>query len=337
MSTHVLICDDSSLARKQLAKALPMDWDIDIEYAQNGQEALDIIDKKKIDFLFLDLNMPIKDGYQTLEALQWVNHTPQVLVVSGDVQPLAVQRVKELGAVEFHKKPILVDAMRETLLSLGWMSENEEVSDFATASRNSVVDDFSFSECLQEVSNVAMGKAASVLADMLNVFVKLPVPTVNILEVSELQMTLGYGAKDNQYSAVSQGFVGTGVAFEALLIFNDTSFSDIAKLLNVSGEIDTDTEVELLMEVSSVLVGPFIDALGKQLNIDFSFGHPALLGQHVKMANLIDQKRAKWKRTLTVELVYELENYNVSCDLLLLFTEESVPVLASLLSYLVED
>ena len=337
MSTHVLICDDSSLARKQLAKALPMDWDIDIEYAQNGQEALDIIDKKKIDFLFLDLNMPIKDGYQTLEALQWVNHTPQVLVVSGDVQPLAVQRVKELGAVEFHKKPILVDAMRETLLSLGWMSENEEVSDFATASRNSVVDDFSFSECLQEVSNVAMGKAASVLADMLNVFVKLPVPTVNILEVSELQMTLGYGAKDNQYSAVSQGFVGTGVAFEALLIFNDTSFSDIAKLLNVSGEIDTNTEVELLMEVSSVLVGPFIDALGKQLNIDFSFGHPALLGQHVKMANLIDQKRAKWKRTLTVELVYELENYNVSCDLLLLFTEESVPVLASLLSYLVED
>ncbi|MGO3344343.1 MAG: response regulator [Marinomonas sp.] len=337
MSTHVLICDDSSLARKQLAKALPMDWDIDIEYAQNGQEALDIIDKKKIDFLFLDLNMPIKDGYQTLEALQWVNHTPQVLVVSGDVQPLAVQRVKELGAVEFHKKPILVDAMRETLLSLGWMSENEEVSDFATASRNSVVDDFSFSECLQEVSNVAMGKAASVLADMLNVFVKLPVPTVNILEVSELQMTLGYGAKDDQYSAVSQGFVGTGVAFEALLIFNDTSFSDIAKLLNVSGEIDTNTEVELLMEVSSVLVGPFIDALGKQLNIDFSFGHPVLLGQHVKMANLIDQKRAKWKRTLTVELVYELENYNVSCDLLLLFTEESVPVLASLLSYLVED
>lgn len=337
MSTHVLICDDSNLARKQLAKALPMDWDIDVDYAQNGQEALDIIDKKKIDFLFLDLNMPIKDGYQTLEALQWIDHAPQVLVVSGDVQPLAVQRVKELGAVEFHKKPILVDVMRETLLSLGWMSENEEVSDFSTASRRSVVDDFSFSECLQEVSNVAMGKAASVLADMLNVFVKLPVPTVNILEVSELQMTLGYGAKDNQYSAVSQGFVGTGVAFEALLIFNDTSFSDIAKLLNVSGEVDADTEVELLMEVSSVLVGPFMDALGKQLNIDFSFGHPVLLGQHVKMANLIDQKRAKWKRTLTVEVVYELENYNVSCDLLLLFTEESVPVLASLLSYLVED
>lgn len=336
MNTNVLICDDSSVARKQLAKALPASWDITVDYAQNGQEALDIIIKKKIDILFLDLNMPVKDGYQTLEALQSVEHAPKVLVVSSDVQLKAVQRVKELGAIEFYKKPIQPDLMQQSLLSLGLMKQ-EDLNKKALNVNHSVVDDFSFSECLQEVSNIAMGKAASVLADMLNVFVKLPVPKVNILEVSELQMALSYGAKDNQYSAISQGFVGSGVAFEALLIFNDTSFSDIAKLLKVSGDIDFDMEVELLMEVSSVLVGPFMDALGKQLNIDFSFGHPALLGQHVTMENLINEKRSKWRRTLTVEIVYELENYNVSCDLLLLFTEESVPVLEDLLSYLVED
>ncbi|MGO3405914.1 response regulator [Marinomonas sp.] len=334
MRKSVLICDDSSIARKQLAKTLPADWDIDLDYAQDGQEALDIIAKKKIDILFLDLNMPVKDGYQTLEELRGRGAMPHVLVVSGDVQPQAVQRVKDLGAIAFHKKPIQVDALRESLQSLGLMELG--VHSVASA-RASVVDDFSFSECLQEVSNVAMGKAASVLADMLNVFVKLPVPTVNILEVSELQMALGYGSQDSRFSAISQGFVGAGVAFEALLIFNDTSFPDIAKLLNSSGEVDRDREVELLMEVSSVLVGPFMDALGKQMNIDFSFGHPALLGQNVKMANLIDVKRSTWKRTLTVEIVYEIENHNVSCDLLLLFTEDSIPVLENLLSYLVED
>ncbi|MEL0614024.1 response regulator [Marinomonas arenicola] len=334
MRKSVLICDDSSIARKQLAKTLPADWDIDVDYAQDGQEALDIIAKKKIDILFLDLNMPVKDGYQTLEELKGHGAMPHVLVVSGDVQPQAVQRVKDLGAIAFHKKPIQADALRESLLSLGLMELGVHP---VTSARASVVDDFSFSECLQEVSNVAMGKAASVLADMLNVFVKLPVPTVNILEVSELQMALGYGSQDSRFSAISQGFVGAGVAFEALLIFNDTSFPDIAKLLNSSGEVDRDREVELLMEVSSVLVGPYMDALGKQMNIDFSFGHPALLGQNVKMANLIDVKRSTWKRTLTVEIVYEIENHNVSCDLLLLFTEDSIPVLENLLSYLVED
>ncbi|MEL0625185.1 response regulator, partial [Marinomonas arenicola] len=83
---------------------MPADWDIDVDYAQDGQEALAIIAKKKIDILFLDLNMPVKDGYHTLEELKGHGALPHVLVVSGDVQPQAVQRVKDLGAIAFHKK-----------------------------------------------------------------------------------------------------------------------------------------------------------------------------------------------------------------------------------------
>ena len=36
MATSVLICDDSRLARRQLARSLPDDWDIKIEYAEHG-------------------------------------------------------------------------------------------------------------------------------------------------------------------------------------------------------------------------------------------------------------------------------------------------------------
>ena len=43
MSTRVLICDDSKIARKQLTRVLPADWDIDVEYAEHGEEALDKI------------------------------------------------------------------------------------------------------------------------------------------------------------------------------------------------------------------------------------------------------------------------------------------------------
>jgi hypothetical protein len=62
-----------------------------------------------------------------------------------------------------------------------------------------------------------------------------------------------------------------------------------------------------------------------------------LLGQHVKIADLINVKKATWKRTLAVEIVYEVENYQISCDLMLLFTEDSVPTLENLLSFLVEE
>ena len=74
------------------------------------------------DILFLDLNMPVKDGYETLEALQSFDSSPAVIVVSGDVQPKAIQRVKEMGAVAFHKKPASAEELRALLISLGLFS-----------------------------------------------------------------------------------------------------------------------------------------------------------------------------------------------------------------------
>ncbi|MCO4787137.1 MAG: response regulator [Marinomonas atlantica] len=336
MSKKVLICDDSGIARKQLARVLPKEWDAQVEFATNGQEALEHIQSNEVDVLFLDLNMPVMDGYQTLEALQSVANAPQVLVVSGDIQTKALERVKALGALDFLKKPVDQDILEKALEDHNLFGDGSNSQGLVLES--SAADDFSLSQCLQEVSNVAMGRAASVLADMLNVFVKLPVPKVNILEVSELQMALTYGAMNTgRCSAVTQGFVGSGIAMEALLIFSDSSFPEMAKLLNVTEDIDHNLEVELQMDISSVLIGPFIKALGDQLNIDFSYSHPVVLGQHIKVADLINVKRAQWKRTLAVEIVYEVDNYQISCDLMLLFTEDSLPALENLLSYLVED
>lgn len=335
MSKRILICDDSGIARKQLSRILPSEWDAQVEFATNGQEAIDHICQQTVDLLFLDLNMPVMDGYQTLEALQSIANPPKVIVVSGDIQSQALERVKALGAIDFLKKPVDTNVLVEALETHHLMGIDRVEGGLILGD---AVEDFSLSQCLQEVSNVSMGRAASVLADMLNVFVKLPVPKVNILEVSELQMALSYGAmNDGRCSAVTQGFVGAGIAMEALLIFSDSSFPDMAKLLNMTEKIDRDMEIELLMDVSSVLIGPFIKALGDQLNIDFSHSHPVVMGQHIKVADLINVKRAHWKRTLAVEIVYEVENYKISCDLMLLFTEDSLPVLEHLLSYLVEE
>ncbi len=335
MSKRILICDDSGIARKQLSRILPSEWDAQVEFANNGQEAVDHIGQHPVDLLFLDLNMPVMDGYQTLEALKSIANPPKVIVVSGDIQAQALERVKALGAVDFLKKPVDSAVLVAALEAHHLMGMEHAEGGLVLGD---VVEDFSLSQCLQEVSNVSMGRAASVLADMLNVFVKLPVPKVNILEVSELQMALSYGAmNDGRCSAVTQGFVGAGIAMEALLIFSDSSFPDMAKLLNVTEKIDRDMEIELLMDVSSVLIGPFIKALGDQLNIDFSHSHPVVMGQHIKVADLINVKRAQWKRTLAVEIVYEVENYKISCDLMMLFTEDSLPVLEHLLSYLVEE
>ncbi len=343
MTTPVLICDDSSVARKQMARTLPSDWDIEVSFAQHGEEAIAAIKEGLGDILFLDLNMPVMDGYQTLEEIKRLDLPTMVIVVSGDIQPEAHKRVKELGAVEFIKKPTSQEALVELLEKFGLYSPSSNTVTAAPTEKKELptikkgaIGKIEYRDCIQEISNVAMGQAADLLARLLNVFVKLPVPRVNLLEVSELQMALALTEQDNTYSAVCQGFIGSGICGEALLIFSDSSFTDIAKLLKFTGEIDRTVELELLMEVASILVGACTNGIAQQLDTTFSQGHPVVLGQHVKVSELIKANSKRWKKTMAIEITYEIENYNISCDLLLLFTEDSLENLNKRLSYLMD-
>ena len=76
---------------------------------------------------------------------------------------------------------------------------------------------------------------ADLLARLLGAFVLLPIPNVNVLEVSELHMALSAAAESETLSAVCQGFIGAGIAGEALLLFHDASFQDLARLMNHQG------------------------------------------------------------------------------------------------------
>lgn len=343
MTTPVLICDDSSVARKQMARTLPSDWDIEVSFAKHGEEAITAIKEGLGDILFLDLNMPVMDGYQTLEEIKRLDLPTMVIVVSGDIQPEAHKRVKDLGAVEFIKKPTSQEALVELLEKFGLYSPSAQPTSTTPNEPKAMptikqgeIGTIEYRDCIQEISNVAMGQAADLLARLLNVFVKLPVPRVNLLEVSELQMALALTEQANTYSAVCQGFIGSGICGEALLIFSDSSFTDIAKLLKYTGEIDRTVELELLMEVASILVGACTNGIAQQLDTTFSQGHPVVLGQHVKVSELIKANSKRWKKTMAIEITYEIENYNISCDLLLLFTEDSLENLNKRLSYLMD-
>ena len=256
MTTAVLICDDSNLARKQLARILPQEWQANLFFAGHGAEALDTLLKQRIDWLFLDLNMPVMDGYQVLQELRNRQLDLNVVVVSGDVQPEAFERVKSLGALDFIRKPV-DSAKLQQLMQLHAVrtpplpeAEQKRIAPTASAELSAEMRDV-----LQELTNVAMGQAGDLLARLLNVFVKLPIPNVNLIEVSELHMALASVEHETTTSAVCQGFIGGGVSGEALLILTDSSFKDIARLMNYQGELTVKIELELLMDIANQDIG----------------------------------------------------------------------------------
>ena len=50
MSIPLLICDDSNMARKQVARSLPDDWDVEISFATNGEEGIQAIKAGKAEY-----------------------------------------------------------------------------------------------------------------------------------------------------------------------------------------------------------------------------------------------------------------------------------------------
>ena len=326
----LLICDDSGMARKQLLRALPADWPVTVSQAGNGQEGLDLIRQGGIDLVLLDLTMPELDGYGVLAAIKAEGLRCKVIVVSGDVQDEAVRRVTELGALAFLKKPADPALLRQTLIDLDLLSTGEKAAPRGALDEPNV----SFRDAFREVINVAMGRAAALLARVLGVFVQLPVPNVNILEVGELHMALADAQSGGNLTAVCQGYIGGGICGEALLIFHDSEVADMAKLMHWR-EQDY-SSMEMLLDMSSVLIGACLSGIAEQVNVKFSQGHPQILGEHASIDELIRLNQQRWQKTLAVEVSYTIEGHDIHFDLLLLFTEDSVPLLTNKLAYLME-
>ncbi len=354
MSLPILICDDSALARKQMARSLPDNWNVDITFATHGAEGLEAIKQGLGNVVFLDLNMPVMDGYEVLQAICKQDLNALVIVVSGDIQPEAREKVMGFGALDFIKKPVSKEKIADILTQYGVINEADlipepkPVSNFQPEQVEAELAQDNISEytgpkidlpndardAYQEVANVAMGQAADLLARLLNVFVLLPIPTVNLLEVSELTMALEAAESNDTISAVCQGYIGAGIAGEALILFHDSSFKDMAELMNYQGELNEQAEIEVMMDIANILIGAFLKGFAEQLDMSFSQGHPVVLGQHCKIKDLVNENQTRWKQTLAIEINYVIEKQNIHCDLLMLFTEDSITTLNNKLTYL---
>lgn len=333
MAISILICDDSVLARKQLSRVIPLSWGAKIEFAQDGWDAIAKLEVDSYDLLFLDLTMPELDGYGTLEQINIRKINTQVVVVSGDIQPKAQLRVSELGAKAFIKKPVDKATLISTLTSIGIHPERQ----LAYSPQPVMPIQLRRRDVYLEVANVAIGRAADSLARHFDVFVNMPLPNVNLFEMSELQMTLRHLASNEDMSGVCQGFSGEGIAGEALVLLSDSSVSDLVKLMDYPESNDTSLELELLMDVSNILVGAFLKGIGEQSEVRFFQSAPVLLGQHISIDSVLESTKGSFNRIMAFEVSYNIDNTNIKCDMLLMIVDESLPILDNKLAYLLDD
>jgi DNA-binding response OmpR family regulator len=91
--------DEKSISRALKSKLIKEGFDVAVAY--DGEEAIDVLKKEKIDLVLLDLIMPKINGFQVMEEIKNRHIVVPIIVTSNLSQPEDVEKARNLGAVTF--------------------------------------------------------------------------------------------------------------------------------------------------------------------------------------------------------------------------------------------
>lgn len=115
-----LVIDDSKISRKWLIEMIPkkIAENTDIIEGVNGEEAINFYKEHRPDIVFLDITMPVVDGFEALRQIREINPEALVVMISADRQKSTKEKILAMGASAILSKPVDAEEFRSTLLKL---------------------------------------------------------------------------------------------------------------------------------------------------------------------------------------------------------------------------
>lgn len=155
----ILLCEDNPLNQK-LAKNVISNFGFELDIADNGEEGIGLLSKYHYDLILMDLQMPVKDGYQTTEYIRnEMNLDIPIIAMTAHSLVGEQERCYKTGMNAYVPKPFKQAVLLKTIKSvINKDSENEQKRKI----------DFSF---LDEMG----GGSADFKKEMINLFIeKIP-------------------------------------------------------------------------------------------------------------------------------------------------------------------
>ena len=124
MKKHVLLIDDDEVFHYLNSKIISLSGiECVIQTALDGRKAIDLLrtairEKKQLpEYIFLDLEMPVMDGFQFITAFgelkKEIDATTKIAIVTSSESIHDKQRAYALGIANFFSKPLTEENVRE--------------------------------------------------------------------------------------------------------------------------------------------------------------------------------------------------------------------------------
>ncbi|GAA6765656.1 hypothetical protein AAFH68_15920 [Flavobacterium sp. CGRL1] len=111
----ILLCEDNVLNQK-LVKSVMQNFGFELDIAENGEEGIELLLKNEYDLVLMDLQMPIKDGYQTTEYIRnEMNSTIPIIAMTAHSLMGEQERCYNVGMDGYVPKPFKQPVLLETI------------------------------------------------------------------------------------------------------------------------------------------------------------------------------------------------------------------------------
>jgi len=103
--TRILVVDDEEVVRCSHIRTLAS-MHCDVEVVRDGSEALQLMERRRVDVVLLDLRMPGMDGMSVLKIIKQRWPETEVVIITGYPSLDSAKEAVRLGAFDYLAKPL---------------------------------------------------------------------------------------------------------------------------------------------------------------------------------------------------------------------------------------
>jgi PAS domain S-box-containing protein len=292
----ILVVDDNEI-NQQVAQEMLKIEGFFVSVADNGKIAVDMVKNGDYDIVFMDLQMPVMDGYISSKTIRMkVSKDIPIVALSADAMSGVKDRVADAGMNDYISKPI--DRMELFSILVKWISPGDRETVSVQATEQITIDFDFLTKTLKDI-NTKDGLLRS--SDNIKLYIKILTKFKKNYHdfFSELKQTIESNDIDTAKKSAHMLKGVTGNIGADALHANLVTIDEKLKAGNVEGIIELIDDSQIIMKRIATQIGVLLKGVEN-------------VAENSKVVKAtIDEKMMQQK---LVEMLEKLEGYSTSAE-----------------------
>jgi chemotaxis protein CheC len=187
-------------------------------------------------------------------------------------------------------------------------------------------------DALQELINIGVGRAASLLNEMVDSHIRLEIPLVKVLTSAEAYQELATRFHDDCLAAVRLGFTGSFYGTAGLIFPTDSASKLVAVLTGEDpGSSDLDAvKIGTLSEIGNIVINGVMGSISNVLKQRMNYTLPVYLEDRID--NLLADAHVSQSQILIAQARFTIEQLELIGDIILIFELDTFDALIQVIN-----